>query len=77
MADAHGFVRVNAQLEITAPGVWAIGECAGSPAVSEHDFRILPDNLAEGAHGTRDRLVPHCMFMDPSLARVGLSEADA
>jgi pyruvate/2-oxoglutarate dehydrogenase complex dihydrolipoamide dehydrogenase (E3) component len=26
---------------------------------------------------TRDRLIPYCMFTDPSLARVGLSESEA
>jgi pyruvate/2-oxoglutarate dehydrogenase complex dihydrolipoamide dehydrogenase (E3) component len=78
--DAHGFVRVNERLEASAPDVWAIGECAGSPQfthVSEDDFRIIRDNLAGGARSTRDRLVPYCMFTDPPLARVGLSEADA
>jgi len=78
--DAHGFVRVNERLETSAPGVWAIGECAGSPQfthVSEDDFRIIRDNLAGGARSTRDRLVPYCMFTDPPLARVGLSEVDA
>src|SRR5256712_3406859 len=77
---AHGFVRVNERLETSAPDVWAIGECAGSPQfthVSEDDFRIIRDNLAGGTRSTRDRLVPYCMFTDPPLARVGLSEADA
>jgi pyruvate/2-oxoglutarate dehydrogenase complex dihydrolipoamide dehydrogenase (E3) component len=32
----------------------------------------------EGAHQhARDRLVPYCMFTDPPLARVGLSEGEA
>jgi pyruvate/2-oxoglutarate dehydrogenase complex dihydrolipoamide dehydrogenase (E3) component len=78
--DARGFVRVNERLETSAPDVWAIGECAGSPQfthVSEDDFRIIRDNLAGGKRSTRDRLVPYCMFTDPPLARVGLSEADA
>jgi len=78
--DARGFVRVNERLETSAPGVWAIGECAGSPQfthVSEDDFRIIQDNLAGGTRSTRDRLVPYCMFTDPPLAHVGLSEADA
>src|SRR5262245_22287643 len=78
--DAHSFVRVNERLETSAPGVWAIGECAGSPQfthVSEDDFRVIRDNLAGGARSTRDRLVPYCMFTDPPLARVGLSEAEA
>ena len=78
--DARGFVRVNERLETTAPDVWAIGECAGSPQfthVSEDDFRIIRDNLAGGKRSTRDRLVPYCMFTDPPLAHVGLSEAEA
>jgi len=78
--DARGFVHVNERLETTAPEVWAIGECAGSPQfthASEDDFRIIRDNLAGGARSTRDRLVPYSMFTDPPLARVGLSEAEA
>src|SRR5438309_7684646 len=78
--DARGYVRVNERLETTAADVWAIGECAGSPQfthASVDDFRIIKDNLAGGKRSTRDRLVPYCMFTDPPLARVGLSEGDA
>ncbi len=78
--DARGYVKVNERLETTAPDVWAIGECAGSPQfthVSEDDFRVIRDNLAGGARSTRDRLVPYCLFTDPPLARVGMSEREA
>jgi len=77
---ARGYIRVNERLETSAPGVWALGECAGSPQfthVSEDDFRIIRDNLAGGNRSTRDRLVPYCMFTDPQLAHVGLSEGEA
>src|SRR5882757_5415981 len=78
--DGRGTIRVNERLETRAPEVWAIGECAGSPQfthVSVHDFRIIRDNLAGGNRSTRDRVVPYCMFTDPPLARVGLSESEA
>ena len=78
--DARGYIRVNERLETTAPNVWAIGECAGSPQfthASEDDFRIIRDNLAGGNRSTRDRLIPYCMFTDPPLAHVGFSEAEA
>jgi pyruvate/2-oxoglutarate dehydrogenase complex dihydrolipoamide dehydrogenase (E3) component len=78
--DARGYIKVNDRLETTAPGVWAIGECAGSPQfthVSEDDFRVIRDNLAGGNRSTRGRLVPYCLFTDPPLARVGLSEGEA
>src|SRR5690606_17006693 len=45
--------------------------------VSLDDFRVIRDNLAGGQRTTRDRLVPYCMFTDPPLARVGLSEGEA
>jgi pyruvate/2-oxoglutarate dehydrogenase complex dihydrolipoamide dehydrogenase (E3) component len=78
--DAHGYVAVNDRLETSAPEVWALGDCAGSPQfthVSFDDFRVIRDNLAGSNRSTRDRLVPFCMFTDPPLARVGLSEAEA
>ena len=78
--DAHGHIAVNDRLETSAREVWAVGECAGSPQfthVSEDDFRIIRDNLAGGDRTTRNRLVPYCMFTDPPLARVGLSETEA
>jgi pyruvate/2-oxoglutarate dehydrogenase complex dihydrolipoamide dehydrogenase (E3) component len=57
-----------------------LGECAGSPMfthISEDDFRIVRDNLAGGSRNTGDRLIPYCMFTDPPLAHVGLSEREA
>jgi pyruvate/2-oxoglutarate dehydrogenase complex dihydrolipoamide dehydrogenase (E3) component len=78
--DDRGFVRVNERLETRAPNVWALGDCAGSPMfthISEDDFRIVRDNLAGGKRSTSDRFVPYCMFTDPPLAHVGLSEREA
>ena len=78
--DSRGYIRVNERLETSAARIWAIGECAGSPHfthVSVDDFRIIRDNLAGGKRTTRDRLVPYCVFTDPPLARVGLSEQEA
>src|SRR5882757_3996867 len=78
--DLRGYVKVNERLETTAPGVWAMGECAGSPQfthVAYDDFRVVRDNLAGRPRTTRDRLIPYCMFIDPELGRVGLGEAEA
>jgi pyruvate/2-oxoglutarate dehydrogenase complex dihydrolipoamide dehydrogenase (E3) component len=78
--DARGYIKVDDRLRTTAPGVWAMGECAGSPQfthVAFDDFRVVRDNLAGKARSTRDRLVPYCAFIDPALGRVGLGETDA
>ena len=37
--DGHGYIRVNERLETTASGVWALGECAGSPQFTLHEIR--------------------------------------
>lgn len=78
--DSSGYILVNDQLQTSAPGVWAIGECAASPPfthISEQDFSIVRDNLAGGNRSTRDRPVTYCVSTDPPLARVGLSEREA
>ena len=75
-----GHIQVNDRLETTAPNVWAMGECAGSPYfthVSEDDFNIIRENLNGGHRSTTNRLVPYCVFIDPELARVGLNESEA
>jgi pyruvate/2-oxoglutarate dehydrogenase complex dihydrolipoamide dehydrogenase (E3) component len=57
-----------------------MGDCAGSPFfthVAYDDFRIVRDNLQGGHRTTRNRLVPFCMFTDPELVRVGISETEA
>src|ERR1700688_2256539 len=78
--DGRGYIKVNDRLETSAAGVWAMGDCAGSPHfthVAYDDFRIVRDNLNGGSRTTRDRLIPYCIFTDPELARVGLNESEA
>jgi pyruvate/2-oxoglutarate dehydrogenase complex dihydrolipoamide dehydrogenase (E3) component len=78
--DEQGFVKVDERLRTTAPGVWAVGDCAGSPHfthIADDDVRVVRDNLAGIDRTTTGRLMPFCLFTDPELARVGLSESDA
>jgi pyruvate/2-oxoglutarate dehydrogenase complex dihydrolipoamide dehydrogenase (E3) component len=75
-----GHIQVNDRLETTAPGVWAMGDCAGSPHfthISFDDFRTVRDNLAGANRTTTGRQVPSCTFIDPELAHVGLTENQA
>jgi len=76
----RGYIKVNERLQTTAPGVWAIGEVAGSPQfthISLDDFRVVHANLTGGNRVTTGRQVPYCLFTDPELARVGLNEMEA
>jgi pyruvate/2-oxoglutarate dehydrogenase complex dihydrolipoamide dehydrogenase (E3) component len=76
----RGYIKVDERLQTTAPGVWAIGEVAGSPQfthISIDDFRVVHANLTGGNRVTTGRQVPYCLFTDPELARIGLSETEA
>jgi pyruvate/2-oxoglutarate dehydrogenase complex dihydrolipoamide dehydrogenase (E3) component len=78
--DDRGFIKVDERLRTTAAGVWAVGDCAGSPHfthVADDDVRVIRDNFAGIDRVTTGRLVPFCLFTDPELARVGLSESEA
>lgn len=75
-----GYIKVDERLETTAPGVWAIGEVAGSPQfthVSADDFRVVYASLTGGKRVTTGRQIPFCLFTDPEFARIGLSEKAA
>jgi pyruvate/2-oxoglutarate dehydrogenase complex dihydrolipoamide dehydrogenase (E3) component len=75
-----GHIKVDSGLATTATSVWAVGDCAGSPKythIAFDDFRVAGANM-NGEHRSKDgRLVPSCMFTDPELGRVGLSETEA
>jgi len=76
----HGYIKVNERLQTTAPSVWAIGEVAGSPQfthISVDDFRVVHANITGGNRVTTGRQVPYCLFTDPELAHIGLSEEEA
>ena len=79
--DKRGFIRVNDKLETSVPGVYAVGDVNGGPAfthVSYDDFRVLQTNLLDGGNrSVAGRLYPYCVFIDPQLGRIGLSENEA
>src|SRR5260370_11274106 len=76
----RGYIKVNERLQTTAPGVWAIGEVAGSPQfthISIDDFRVVHANLTGGNRVTTGRQIPYCLFTDPELARIRLRKTEA
>jgi pyruvate/2-oxoglutarate dehydrogenase complex dihydrolipoamide dehydrogenase (E3) component len=79
--DKSGFIKVNGRLETNVRGVWALGDCKSGPAfthLSYNDFQIVYGNLIEGKNLTiENRLVPYCVFTDPQLGGVGITEKEA
>jgi pyruvate/2-oxoglutarate dehydrogenase complex dihydrolipoamide dehydrogenase (E3) component len=77
----RGHVVVNAYLETTAPGIYALGDINGKGAfthTSYHDFEIVRDNLLHGRDRKwTDRTLAYNLYVDPPLGRVGMSEKEA
>lgn len=79
--DERGYIQVNEKLETGVAGVYAIGDVKGGPAfthISYDDYRILKANLLDGENRSiTGRPVPYCVFIDPQLGRIGLTEWEA
>jgi pyruvate/2-oxoglutarate dehydrogenase complex dihydrolipoamide dehydrogenase (E3) component len=79
--DESGYIRVNSRLETNVPGIWALGDVKGGPAfthISYNDFQIIDANLTRGKNLTiENRIVPYCVFTDPQLGGVGMTEKQA
>lgn len=78
--DDHGFVRVDDRLRTSAERTYAVGDINGGPQfthVALDDYRIVRSTLQGGDRTTRGRLIPYCIFVDPELGRVGLTERQA
>ena len=79
--DDHKNIIVNSKLETNVKGIYALGDVKGGPAfthISYNDYTIVYRNLIEKQKlTTNDRPVPYCMFTDPQLGRIGLSETEA
>lgn len=79
--DAHGFVVVDDHYRTSARGIYAVGDCSGSPQFTHtawDDHRLLFYVLTgRPGRGRKDRLVPHTAFTDPQVTGVGVTEREA
>lgn len=79
--NERGFIKVNDKLETSVPGIYALGDVKGGPAfthIAYNDHLVILKNLLQKADvSIKGRQVPYCMFTDPQLGRVGLTETQA
>lgn len=74
------FVKVNARMETSVPGVYAIGDVVGKSMLahtaSEEGVVAVENLMGSGRQMDYDR-IPSCIYTFPEVASVGLSEAQA
>lgn len=79
--DERGYVRVDDALQTTVPHIWAMGDCNGKGAFTHtayNDFEIVAANLLDSdPRRVSDRITTYGLFVDPPLARIGMSETEA
>jgi pyruvate/2-oxoglutarate dehydrogenase complex dihydrolipoamide dehydrogenase (E3) component len=79
--DARGYIVVNDQLRTNVESIWALGDCNGRGAFTHtayNDVEIVAANLLDGdPRRVSDRLEAYALYIDPPLARVGLTEREA
>jgi len=76
--DKHGFIVINDRLETSVQGIYALGDVKGGPQfthISYNDHLIVYRNLVENANlSIAGRDLVYCLFTDPELGRIGLTE---
>jgi pyruvate/2-oxoglutarate dehydrogenase complex dihydrolipoamide dehydrogenase (E3) component len=78
--DRRGTIRIDEDFATTASGIWALGDANGHGAFTHtayQDFEIFVQHLHGRARSVAGRLTTYAMFLDPPLARVGMSEREA
>jgi dihydrolipoamide dehydrogenase len=79
--DERGFLAVDAQRKTTVDGIYAIGDVAGAPLLAHKAMKegtVAAEAIAGDPSAAYDPIaVPNCVYTDPEVATVGLSEEEA
>lgn len=78
--DGRGFIQVDDELRTHVPGIWGIGDCNGRGGfthTSYNDYEIVANHLfGDGTRRVTDRITAYAVYVDPPLARVGMTETE-
>ena len=75
----NGMVEVDGRMETSAKGVYAIGDVAGTPQLAHAAVQegIAAVEFAAGKERPELGQVPNCIYCQPQVASVGMSEKEA
>lgn len=81
VTNARGFLDVDAQRRTRVPGIYAVGDVTGGPLLAHKAMRegvVAAEAIDRDRGAAYDPIaVPNCVYTDPQLASVGLSEEAA
>lgn len=79
--DARGYIPVDEALRTNMPGIWALGDVNGRGGfthTSYNDYEIVAANLLDNdARRVTDRIQAYALYVDPPLARIGMTDREA
>ncbi len=79
--DDRGYITVDDHCRTNVPHIYALGDCNGKGAFTHtayNDYEIVAANLLDNdPRKISDRIPCYAMYMDPPLARIGLTEDQA
>jgi len=80
--DLRGYIKVDAEMRTSAPGIWAAGDVTGGlqiATVGAREGMAAVDNMLDtGCRCALDYAsIPMAIFTDPEVATVGYGEAQA
>ncbi len=76
----RGFIKVNASLETSVPGIYAIGDVIGGRLLAHkayHDAVVAVENAAGMSRTVDYAALPAAVFTEPEFASVGLTQEEA
>jgi dihydrolipoamide dehydrogenase len=79
--DERGFIAVDQQLRTKVANIFAIGDVTGQPLLAHRAMKqgvIAAEVIGGDASAAFDPMaIPNCVYTDPEVATVGLSEEEA
>lgn len=76
----QGAIKVNKKMETSNPDIYAAGDVVGNYQLAHVAYRegeVAAENMLGGKREISYRAVPYCVFTQPQLAGVGLTEEEA
>jgi dihydrolipoamide dehydrogenase len=79
--DERGFLGVDQQMRTSVPGIYAIGDVCGQPLLAHRAMKqgvVAAEVISGDKSSAFDPVaIPNCVYTDPEVATVGLSEEEA